>query len=473
MHHSPIHAACAATLLVLAIVAFPLGATAEENQNASSPQTNGGTMLLASGGPQTPPPPGAMPGMPPMPPDGKMGPPPGGQPDKAELKGAQVFDSGNTTLDGRLFVSKDEDTSALWARKNGVLTLTNATVRTTGNTSSNDGSSFFGLNAAVLASEGGRITLRKGAITTTGSGANGLFATDKGSQIHAADLEIRAEAGGGHGAMTSNGGAIALERCSIFTRGAHGAPLATDRGGGSVSAVDCLLTAAGEGSPLLYSTGELKGTRLSGEAAISEAVVIEGKNSVTLLDCQLTGNKNGAMIYQSFSGDAQGFGGVLRMAGGSFAAGKGALFYVTNTTADVTLTGTVLRADSGVLARAASDRWGQSGKNGGTLRLKAQREFMKGDLLAQAGSRIEALLTERSTLIGRTDNVGLTLDSSSRWDVTGASSLISLTLTGGATLDQIQSNGFRLTYDPTLASNDCLGGKTHVLPGGGVLEPHQ
>lgn len=414
-----------------------------------------------------PPPDG--PGNPPASEQGRMGPPPGKHMEKAELKGAYVLEDGSVTLADRPFTSDTEDTSAIWVKKNGRLTVSNPTVQTTGNTSSNDGSSFFGLNAAVLASEGGRITLDKGSVSTTGSGANGLFATGKGSLIVATGVDIRATGSGGHGAMTSNDGAMVLERCTIFTTEAHGAPIATDRGGGTIDATDCRLTAKGDGSPLLYSTGVLNGTRLTGDAAISEAVVIEGKNSVTLKDCALTGRKNGAMIYQSFSGDAQGFGGELKMTGGSFTAEKGALLYVTNTSADVSLTGTAVQADSGVLAKAASDRWGQPGSNGGRLRLRAVRETLAGDLVAETGSSIDVELNDHTTLTGRTVNAGVTIDPTSRWEVTGPSSVSILRL--DQDLERIKSNGFTVTYNAALPENNWLHGQSHALPGGGTLQP--
>ena len=47
--------------------------------------------------------------------------------------------------------------------------------RTSGASSSSDQSSFYGLNAAVLAKTGS-ITMNGGSLTTSGDGANGIFA---------------------------------------------------------------------------------------------------------------------------------------------------------------------------------------------------------------------------------------------------------------------------------------------------------
>jgi hypothetical protein len=422
-----------------------------------------------------PPPQHGMNGMASPPPGGKPGdmppPPPGGGEASVTLKGAYVLDGGTVFLSEKAFGSAREDTSAIWVKNGGRLTLSNPTVTTSGNTSSNDGSSFFGLNAAVLASRGGRIAMERGSVTSTGSGANGLFATGQGALIEASELQIRATGNGGHGAMTSKGGAISLKDSAIFTTDAHAAAIATDRGGGTIVAVNCKLVTMGEGSPALYSTGVLTGDGLYGDAGISEAIVIEGRNTVTLRDSTMIGRKNGAMIYQSFSGDAQGTGGSLSMTGGTFVAEKGAVIYATNGEAHVTLDKVAVRADSGVLARASADRWGTPGKNGGHLFLTAVREELLGDITADDVSTIAVKLTHGTTLGGTVTRASLTLDATSVWNVTGDSSLVGLTIKGAAPFKKIRSKGFTVTYDASLPANAWLGGKSHTLKGGGVLSP--
>jgi len=93
---------------------------------------------------------------------------------------------------------------------------------------------------------------------------------------------------------------------TIDTKGAHCACVATDRGNGTIKVTGTnKLTAAGDGSPCIYSTGDISVPGATGSAATSQTMVIEGQNSITLTDSTLTCTGTaGMMIYQSFSGDA-------------------------------------------------------------------------------------------------------------------------------------------------------------------------
>lgn len=390
------------------------------------------------------------------------------------IRSVYILSGKTVTLTDERFVSSDEDASAIWVKDGGNLLLRDATVRTTGATSSSDASRDFGLNAAVLASTQGRIEIRKGDLSTAGSGANALFAAEQGSFVTAEEVRIRTSGDGGRGGAAGAGGALTLAHSSIRTTGTRAAALAADKGGGMVSATDCDLETQGEDSPLLFSRGTLTGNGLRGEAARSEAVVIAGRNAVTLTDCELTGGRNGVMLHRDASGDADDAGGTLSLTGGRFATENGALFYVTNGAGHVHLEGVRLRAGSGVLARAGADRWGSQGANGGHLFLDARKEDLAGDLLADERSGIDAKLLDHSTLTGRVVNASLSLDATSRWKVTGDSSLAALAFTARNVEDglrNIRSNGHTVTYDPSLAANAWLGGESHRLPGGGVLQP--
>ena len=87
-------------------------------------------------------------------------------------------------------------------------------------------------------------------------------------------------------------------------------------------------------------------------------------------------------------------------------------------------------------------------------------------------------LSDSSTLSGAINSahtaksVALTLDSSSKWIVTGASYLTTLTDTAGisgTTITNIVGNGHTVYY--SASANPSLGGKTYTLGGGGSLVP--
>jgi hypothetical protein len=397
-----------------------------------------------------------------------------------------VDEKTETQMD-QTYSASNNDQSAVYVINGGNLTLTNATITTSGNTSSTDNSSFYGLNAGVLATSGSTINMLSSSVTTSGTGANGVFATGSGSSVTLSNVTITATGDGGHGAMASDGGSLTLDSVDITTSGTSAAPIATDRGGGTITFSGGTVTTSGMNSPCLYSTGNFTVTGLTCTSTGSESAVIEGANSITLTDSSLTSsmdNKWGVMIYQSMSGDAQGTEGTFNMTGGTLAntATTGPLFFVTNSTAYITLKGVNITLGSGVLVEAGgTTKWGTSGSNGGTANLTADGQTLTGNFVTDdAISSIIASLTNGSSLTGaintanKAKEVNLTLDASSGWTVTADSYLNCLTDTGGisgTSVSNITGNGHTVYYNASTCSS--LAGQTYTLNGGGCLTPSE
>jgi hypothetical protein len=392
--------------------------------------------------------------------------------------------SGGTAEKGDLSVSSSfADQSGVLVTDAGTLALTNVTVTTSGDTSSDENSSFAGLNAGILATSGSTITVVGGKISTTGSGANGAFASGTGSSVALSDVTITATGDGGHGVMATQGGSVTLTKVDMDTTGAHGAPLATDRGGGTVTATGGTITASGTDSPGIYSTGTITVADATITATGAEAAVIEGANTIDLTDTALTttkADKWGVMIYQSMSGDASGTEGTFTMSSGSLVdSGAGSpLFYVTNSTGIITLADVDVSTTSGILVRAAAGSWGTAGANGGTAVLTADAEILAGDVEADAISSLSISLGNGTTLTGAIDagntaaRADLALDATSAWTVTADSYLTILSDDAGisgSTVTNIVGNGHTVYYDPS--ANETLGGRTYTLVGGGTLMP--
>jgi hypothetical protein len=162
------------------------------------------------------------------------------------------LNGGAATLSNQTYTASATDTSAVWVANSGVLNLVNPAIATSGNTSSTDNSSFYGLNAALLASAGGSATVTGGTISTTGESANGAFATGTGSSVSLTNTVIDCTDDGAHGVMASQGGSLTLNNVTITTAGGSAAGLATDQGGGTVSASGGTVTVAGGNSPGIY-----------------------------------------------------------------------------------------------------------------------------------------------------------------------------------------------------------------------------
>ena len=398
--------------------------------------------------------------------------------------GAYALDGGTATETDKTYTAANADQSSVYVINGGTLNLVNPTVTKTGDTSSGDNSSFYGLNAAILATSGSQVTIEGGTVDTTGAGANGVFATDSDTVVTVSNMTINAYGDGAHAVMATNAGTLILNNVTMNTTDVHSGAIATDRGSGTITANGGTVTTSGADSPAIYSTGVIKVSNATLSATGAEGAVIEGANSIELTDSVLTSSvadKWGVMIYQSFSGDAEGSEGTFSMTGGSLAytAANGPLFYVTNSTGIITLKDVAVTAASGVLARAeGNDRWGTRGANGGTLILTADGQILAGKISADKISTIAVTLQNGSALTGaiNSDNAAktanLTLDASSTWNVTADSYLNCLSNDGGisgTTITNITGNGHTVYYNSSACA--ALNGQIYTLNGGGTLKP--
>jgi hypothetical protein len=394
--------------------------------------------------------------------------------------GAVTVSSGTVTRSGTITAGKGDQSGALVT--GGTLVLKDATLTTTGKSSSPDESSFYGLDGGVLA-KAGTVTLTGGSVTTTGDGANGIFAYGK-STITASGTTVKASGQYAHGIMASGGGSITAKDLTVTTSGASSAPIATDRGGGAITTTGGTYRSTGNNSPAFYSTGTLTATGGTFESTGSEVAVIEGGNTITVTNATLTSTKAakwGVMIYQSMSGDASGTKGTFTQTGGSLTetASDSALFFVTNATGVINLKGVAVKAASGVLVQAGVKQWGTTGSNGGQVVLTATGQTLAGSVVADKISTITLTLSSNSSLTGAVNaagtarSVALTLDASSTWTAGADSHLTTLTgaKVSGTSVTNVTGNGHTVTYDATNSANSYLGGKTYTLAGGGTLRP--
>ncbi len=389
--------------------------------------------------------------------------------------GANTISGGSATKTAKIYTASAADQSGVLVTNSAVLTLKSSKVKTIGSSRSSNQSSFYGLNAGVLANNKGKVSILGGSVVTSGAGANGVFAHGAGASATIANATIRATGQYAHGAMASGGGSVKLTDVNISTAGASSAAVATDRGGGTIVATGGTWTTSGHKSPGIYSTGVIKVTGATITAHGAEGAVVEGANSITVTDTTMKGAvEHGVMLYQSMSGDANAGTGSYTMDGGSLTASAGPAFRVTNTKAVITLqNGAKVTAASGVLVKADAEGTGSGNTGAGTVTFTARGETLTGNVIADSKSTIAATLVGSSKLTGMIDNSSLALDSSSRWSVTAGSTLTSVTgaTISGSSITNIIGNGHTVTYNATLSANSHLGGKTYTLAGGGTLKP--
>ena len=391
------------------------------------------------------------------------------------LNGSVTLDTGTRTEDAGTYISDHDDVSAILVTGTGSLVLSSPKISTTGSAAANVSHSS-GLNSAVVAADGGHISIAGGSIVTSGLGANGVFAGGRTSMIDLKELSIGTTGDGSLGVVANSGGTVVLHNVDIRTGGANSPALAIEQDGGSIVATGGSLLAEGDEAPALYTQGTVNLSGTTAKTDRASAVVIENSGSLSMKGGSLLGTRLcGALIFRSGSTESRGRHGAFSMEGGTFSALGGPLFLVTNAHCTIRLSGVTLEAPSGVLIEAMADRWGRKGRNGGHVMFFADRQVLIGDLLCDRNSSIGATLRQNSVLVGKLDHVGLTLDGTSKWEVSGDSFVTGLTIAQNTVIDGvitcIVGHGHTITYDSGNPANRWLVNKDYDLVRGGRLVP--
>ena len=321
-----------------------------------------------------------------------------------------------------------------------------------------DEADFYGENAAIFATNQGTLTLSQMVIKTDGTHANAVFSYGEGTTVHITDSYIETSGNCSGGLMTTGGGTMNAENLTIKTSGNSSAAIRSDRGGGTVTVTGGDYSTSGKGSPVIYSTADITVNNATMTSTASQGVVVEGKNSVTLNNVDLTADNNtknsdksnyyqAVMIYQSMSGDAAEGLSSFTMNGGKLTNQNGDVFFVNNTATEITLSGaSITNNGDGVFLRAAAAGWGNEGSNGGQVTLNAANQTIDGDMIVDDISHLNLYLKSNSSYTGAINSDGqagevyVEIEDGSVWTLTGDSYITSLTCGTGA----IDLNGHTL-----------------------------
>lgn len=413
----------------------------------------------------------------------------------SQITTAGVVDvSDSQELSNKTLSATSSDESAIVVNDGGSLNATGLTISKSGDSSNTENSEFYGLNAAVLVQKGSEATIKDTTIKTSATGANAIFSTGENATLNVSNTKITTTGDSSRGLDATYGGTINANKVTITTSGQHCAAVATDRGEGTVTVKNSILNTNGKGSPCVYSTGTISVSDSKGMATNSSCAVIEGKNSITLNNTKLTSygidrvddgiDNCGVMIYQSMSGDASEGTGTFSATDSTLTISKKSkiyetspMFFITNTDAVINLENTKLNYGSNQLVTVSGNdgEWGSQGSNGGNLILNATNQILNGNISVDNISTASFILkgsTLTSTINSENNakEVNLSLDSSSKWVVTGDSYVTTLTLENND-LSLIEDHGYTIYYDAS--ANSWLNGQTITLSNGGTLTPIQ
>lgn len=330
--------------------------------------------------------------------------------------------TGNTKLNSGKYSSTKSDENVILASGDISATLKNISVSKTGDSSSGDNTSFYGINSAIIAKSGANLQIENLDIVTNATGANGVFSyggnattnnnTNDGTVVTISNSTIKTKKDNSGGIITTGGGITKAYNLTINTSGISSAAIRTDRGGGTVTVDGGTYTTTGKGSPSVYSTANVKVKNATLKSNTSEGIVVEGKNSVTLEECTLTSNNtelNGLsttykniFLYQSMSGDASNGNSTFTAKDSNITTSKGDTFYVTNTTATISLNNNTIKNNdsTGNFLRIQKDSWGKSGDNGGEVKLNLTSQQVEGNIVVDELSILSITLENNSSYEG-------------------------------------------------------------------------
>lgn len=339
------------------------------------------------------------------------------------------------TYSSTSYSSTGDDENAL--RVDGAtVTLDSVTVdKSAGSSSNTEDGDFYGQNAALLATNGANVTIKNATVNSSAQNGNGIFSYGTGTTVNVSDSTITTTADNSGGIQTTGGGTVVVDKGTY--------------------------TSNGYNSPAVYSTADVTVSNATLTANNSESLVIEGKNSIKLNNCDVSGNMSSTegsssdenvhnvMIYQSMSGDAEVGTSEFDMTGGSLTGNNGDMFYITNTHSIINLSNVdITNKDADaylmrVTGNSAARGWGKAGANGAQVEFTASNQTLNGDIAVDTVSTLNMTLTDSSDFTGTINiidnaqngtavdnNAVVTIDSDSTW-----------TLTGDCTVTSLENNG--------------------------------
>lgn len=368
----------------------------------------------------------------------------------------------DTEVDSETYISTGDDENALRVDGATVILKDITIEKTAGSSSNTEDGDFYGQNAGLLVLNGATATITGATVNTSVTNGNGVFSYGEGTVVNISDSTIRTTENNSGGIQTTGGGTMNAANLDVETQGNSAAAIRSDRGGGTVNVDGGSYVTNGTGSPAIYCTADISVSDATLTANASEGVVVEGKNSVALTDCDVTGNMSNTyngdadenihciMIYQSMSGDADVGEATFSAEGGSITAKTGDMFYITNTDCEITLKDVAFTLANDVFLRvegnSSSRGWGTEGANGGDVTLTADSQEFTGNILVDEISSMVLTMKNGTSYEGAINpdgdggTVDVTLDDNSTWTLTGDSYITSF---DGDT-SNITANGYHL-----------------------------
>lgn len=265
----------------------------------------------------------------------------------------------------RLNVTENNRNAVLALGADTEFTVTNAQIESSsdshgdGNTDASNGDNY-GVGAIVCAGAGAKVTVRDSRLIQNGVGSNTAMATVNGT-VELYDCHLETTDTNSRALNTTNNSSMNLYQCEVVAAG-WGA-LSTDTSAGSVNvyAEDSSFTVK-NGRYAAYSDGGCLLTLVRCSLhSNADGVVCTGTGSVDFTDVDvIASDADGAESYSvrvtNVQSDASEIS-FLNFEGGSIVNHGGPVFAVHSANAEVSVTGTELVSDTGVLIEVSENIW--------------------------------------------------------------------------------------------------------------------
>ena len=317
-------------------------------------------------------------------------------------------------IDGETYISRETDENAVHVFGEAQVVLKNAEISRIAKDSGEEGDlSAYGVGAAMLTTSGTSY-LKNNTITTRAERGTGIFAYGDGT-TYAVNTTINTKRDSSKGIQAAKGGTVYGWNLKAGTEGNDSPAVRSDSRGSSLILDGGTYSTKGMDSPAVYSAGNtvIHGGYLAAEQW--EAICMKGNQSLSLYDCDVSGNKAddisndctwNVILYQNGAGGFTKGKSTFEMNGGTLTARNGGLFYTTNVDSAITLSNVKITypAVNGFFLRCTGNNnqreWGKSGANGADCLFTAVNQDMIGDVIWDSISRLDFYMSEGSVLRG-------------------------------------------------------------------------
>ncbi|RDU23834.1 autotransporter outer membrane beta-barrel domain-containing protein [Anaerosacchariphilus polymeriproducens] len=358
----------------------------------------------------------------------------------------------DTTVDGESFSSTGTDENAILVSNGAKVVLNDITLdRSSSDSTGGDNSSFYGVGAGLLATKGSTY-VKGGTFNTDAAGGTGIFSYGEGV-TYVADADIHTKQNTSGAIHAAGGGTLYAWNLNAVTEGESSAAIRSDRGGGKMVVDGGTYTSNGVGSPAVYCTADIAVNNATLTANGSEAICMEGLNSIHLYDCSITGKMQDLeqndttwtmIVYQSMSGDSEVGNSTMQLVGGNITSENGGFLYTTNTECNILMSDVDIdyADDSEFFLQCTgntNDRgWGEAGANGSDCIFTADDQDMEGnviwdsisdlDFYMKNGSKLTGAFVDDETWAGNGGDgyCNVYINSDSTWTVTANSTVTNL-----------------------------------------------